>query len=344
MQTRTRCRAAALSGTSSALPALPGAAHMLILDRLVTAYPEPDTVDYALYPFKSTLGWMLSMRLVNKQCWPIPSSLDAVANIRSQHIQQHVTVAARCRLESLRNLSLLHVYAHLIVTARTYKVKRRNRKVPKKVTLNFADIDNSSCHFTVPRALSKAESAGGLPSHTLMLVACYDQLTLPALQQLLADLDCLDQQHAAPMVLKLLTTRSLPAAPAAAAAAAAAAAGRTILPNRPPGGGSCSLAAVQDSSRAAISGSLTPPLPHPTAAGAAAVAHPPSCSAAAGSVNELIATVAPLLQQRLVHVVMEGSAASPALYFIPTKQGFCRRVPAVAAVPQTCNVADAVGV
>jgi hypothetical protein len=48
-------------------------------------------------------------------------------------------------------------------------------------------------------------------------------------------------------------------------------------------------------------------------------------------VDQLIAAVAPLLQQSLVHVVMEGSAASPALYFIPTKVGFRRRLPRAGA-------------
>jgi hypothetical protein len=56
-----------LSGASSTLPALPEAVQMQILDCLLTAYPEPDAVDYVLYPFKSTLGWMLSLRLVNNQ-------------------------------------------------------------------------------------------------------------------------------------------------------------------------------------------------------------------------------------------------------------------------------------
>jgi hypothetical protein len=67
MQTRTRSRAAVLSNTSSTLPALPEPVQMQILDHLLTSYPEPDSVDYVLYPFKSTLGWMLSLQLVNKQ-------------------------------------------------------------------------------------------------------------------------------------------------------------------------------------------------------------------------------------------------------------------------------------
>jgi hypothetical protein len=261
-------------------------------------------------------------------------------SFRSNHIQQHAAVAARSRLESLRNLSLLYVYAQFIVTARTYKVKRRNRKVPKKLTLNFADVDSSACNFTVPKGLNKAEQSGGLPSLTLMLVACYDQITLPALRQLLADVDCLDQQHAAPMVLKLLTTRSTPTAAAAATTdstlaeaaalkvpAAAAAATAHSQPASFQEGGSSD--AVHDRSQTPGGAASQH---HPTAA---AAAHPSSSlsstEAAASSVEELIAAVAPLLQQRLVHVVMEGGAASPALYFIPTKRGFHRRVPAGAA-------------
>jgi hypothetical protein len=248
---------------------------------------------------------------------------------RNHHTQQHATVAARSRLESLRNLSLLHVYAHFIVTARTYKVKRCNRKVPKKLTLNFTDVDSSHCNFTVPKGLDKAEQTGGLPSHTLMLVACYDQITLPALRQLLADLDCLDQQHAAPMVLKLLTTRSTPPAAAAAPAAAAVDVAAAAAGRSPPS------SFLEDSSKDAVPGYsqavVTPNQPPLGAAAAAAAGSSSSASAAASSVEELIAAVAPLLSQRLVHVVMEGSAASPALYFIPTKQGFHRRVPAGAA-------------
>jgi hypothetical protein len=238
-------------------------------------------------------------------------------------------VAARCRLESLRNLSLLHVYAHFIVTARTYKVKRRNRKVPKKITLNFTDIDGSSANFTVPRALNKTESSGGLPSHTLMLVACYDQVTLPALQQLLIDLDCLDQQHAAPMVLKLLTTQSSPAAAVAVAAAAAARSTHEAKPPSSPADGGSRAGAADYSNLAATPGHQASTAP--TAAAAAAAMSLPRSSLAASSVEELIAAVAPMLQHRLVHMVLEGSAGSPALYFIPTKRGFHRRVPAAAA-------------
>jgi hypothetical protein len=268
-------------------------------------------------------------------------------HLRSKHIHQHATVAARSRLESLRNLSLLHVYAHFIVTARTYKVKRRNRKVPKKLTLNFADVDSSACNFIVPKGLNKAEQSGGLPSHTLMLVACYDQITLLALQQLLVDLDCLDQQHAAPMVLKLLTMRSTPlpaaaapgstaettlAKPAAAQVplAAAAAAAHSYPPTSCQEGDSTS--AVQSRTFGQTPG--PPSQLHLRTAAAAAHAPSNSLEGAAGSVEELIAAVAPLLQQRLVHVVMEGGAASPALYFIPTKQGFHRRVPAAAAAAE----------
>ncbi|WIA08211.1 hypothetical protein OEZ85_007660 [Tetradesmus obliquus] len=317
MQTRTRSKAAALSDTSSTLPPLPEPVQMSILEHLLASYPEPDAADYILYPFKSTLGWLLSLRLVNKQ-W-------------SHTIQQHATVAARCRLEALRNLSLLHVYAHFIVTARTYKVKRRNRKVPRKITLNFTDIDGSSCEFTVPRALSKAESSGGLPSHTLMLVACYNALTLPALQQLLADLDCLDQQHAAPMVIKLLTARSSPAA-AAAAAAAACSLHASEPPSSSADGNSRADAAVDGSQAAALS-HLVPGKPAAAAAATSPPSTPPTHShtSVANSVEEMIAAVGPLLRQRLVHVVMEGTAASPALYFIPTKNGFHRRLPAAAA-------------
>ncbi|WIA28282.1 hypothetical protein OEZ86_010835 [Tetradesmus obliquus] len=320
MQTRTRSKAAALSDTSSTLSPLPEPVQMLIVEHLLASYPEPDAADYILYPFKSTLGWLLSLRLVNKQ-W-------------SHTIQQHATVAARCRLEALRNLSLLHVYAHFIVTARTYKVKRRNRKVPRRITLNFTDIDGSSCEFTVPRALSKAESSGGLPSHTLMLVTCYNAVTLPALQQLLADLDCLDQQHAAPMVLKLLTARSSPAAAAAAVAAAAAAAACSLHASQPPS----SSADGNSRADAAVECSQAAPLDHlvPGKPAAAAATSPPSTppthshTSVANSVEELIAAVGPLLRQRLVHLVMEGGAASPALYFIPTKNGFHRRLPAAA--------------
>jgi hypothetical protein len=268
-------------------------------------------------------------------------------HLRSKHIQQHATVAARSRLESLRNLSLLHVYAHFIVTARTYKVKRRNRKVPKKLTLNFADVDSSACNLTVPKGLNKAEQSGGLPSHTLMLVASYDQITLPALQQLLVDLDCLDQQHAAPMVLKLLTARSIPlpaaaaatgstaettlAKPAAQVSLAAAAAAHSYPPT--------SRQEEGDSTGAAQSRTFgqTPGPPsqlHLRAAASSSHASSSSLTGAASSVEELIASVAPLLQQRLVHVVMEGGAASPALYFIPTKQGFHRRVAAAAAAAE----------
>lgn len=64
MQTRTRARAA-LPGTS--FPCIPGALQLVIVDNMIATYPEPDTIDYTLYPFKSTLGWLLSLRLVNRQ-------------------------------------------------------------------------------------------------------------------------------------------------------------------------------------------------------------------------------------------------------------------------------------
>lgn len=216
-------------------------------------------------------------------------------------MQQHPVLTARCRLEVLRNLSLLHDYAHYIVTNRRSK-KKRIKAVPRKITLRFED-DSSSC-FGVPKGLNKAEQAGGLPSNTLMLVAAYNQVTPAAFKQLLADLDCLDQRHTAPMVLKVITSST----------------GNIRQSTASSTGSDQHTTATVDVPAAATAGT------------AVSVDGTLGCFSSA---HELIEAAKALLQQQLVHVVMEGTSSSPALYFLPTKQGFCRRVPAASGNDRT---------
>lgn len=279
MQTRTRARSSATADPN--LPSIPAAVQLIILDLIAAAHPEPDRVEYTIWPYKSTLAWLLSLRLVCKQ-W-------------DQHIMQHPSCIRRCRLEALRNLSLQHDYAHYIVTTRCTK-RERVKAVPRKVALRFED--SSSTTIAVPKSLTAAEKIGGLPSNTLMLVSAFHQLTVTAFQQLLADIDCLDQHHSAPMVLKVTT----------AACQHSSSNTSSKLDSKH------TLDKASNSIQTAAKGQ----------AEAAAAVHTYNH---ASSPQQLIDAAVPLLRHTLQHVVMEGTATSAALYFIPTKQGFYRRVP-----------------
>lgn len=288
MQTRTRARLSAVS--CSDLPTIPGAVQLRIMDHIACSYPEPDRIEYSLWPYKSTLAWLLSLRLVCKQ-W-------------NQYMQQLPTCIRRCRLEALRNLSLQHDYAHYIVTARCSKRERVNA-VPRKLTLRFED--DSCSTVAVPRSLTQAERTGGLPTNTLMIAIPFDQLSVSAFKQLLADVNCLDQHHSAPMVLKVT----------------AAATSSSRISSSSTGTQDSRSSFLQHPAPCCDLGSGNPA----TSASSAAAVCTAGQAVHPGGLEQLITVAAPLLQQLLPHIVMEGSASSGALYFIPTKQGFCRRIP-----------------
>eukprot|EP00775_Hariotina_reticulata_P011743 gene11743-11888_t len=188
MNTRSKARNAAET-QQLLLPSVPELVQSVVLDTLLAHYSEPDADEYSLWPYRSTLGWLLSLKRVCKQ-WLC-------------HISCNQHFLTRSRLEKLRNLSLMHDFAHHIVTFSQRKTrKERMKAIPKTVTLKFGDGTTTS--FTVPKQLTKAEQQGGLPNSTLMLVTGHDQISEDAFQELLSDLDCLDQHHTASMVLKVL--------------------------------------------------------------------------------------------------------------------------------------------
>lgn len=289
MNTRSKARNAAQPQLVQ-LPAVPGMLQLVVLDTLLSHYCEPDIVEYSLWPYRSTLDWLLSLKCVCKQ-W-------------HSHICSNQHYITRSRLEVLRDLSLMHDFAHHIVSFSHRKTKKeRVKAIPKVVILKFAD--GTSTSFDVPKQLTQAEQQGDLPSSTLMLVTGHGQMTVDAFQDLLSDLDCLDQHHTASMVLKVVNIGNTQIAPGIKRRREKASTHQQAGTENCPG----SSGAIHS--------------------GAGALLAEEEAPSYAQSIEQLIAVATPLLQQDgpLPDMVMEGSLSSPALYFIPTKQGFCRRLP-----------------
>jgi len=273
---QTRRKAQQQAATAVELPQLPIAVQTAILDLVVALYPVPDADEYALWPYRSSIGWLLTLRRVSSS-W-------------NQHLQQHPMVRRRIRLERLRNLSLVHDYAYYMTSS--VPKQQRIKKVPRSLCLQFAD--GSSTQFAVPKGgvvgagqqrtkrqqsglAAAAVSMPGLPSHALMIVACCHALTSAALSEVLADLSTLDRNHAAPIVMQVCH--------------------------------SCSDT-TQDEHAAAV---------------CQKTAQAETCC---GSCAALESAAVLLITGALRDVVKEGGASHKALTFIPTKQGFYRRVSA----------------
>lgn len=197
---QTRRKAQQQAATAVELPQLPIAVQTAILDLVVALYPVPDVDEYELWPYRSSIGWLLTLRRVSSS-W-------------NQHLQQHPMVRRRIRLERLRNLSLVHDYAYF-VTSRDVPKHQRIKQVPRSLCLQFAD--GSSTTFAVPKGgvvgagnkrlqsglAAAAMSMPGLPTHALVIIACCHTLTSAALSEMLADLSTLDRNHAAPIVMQV---------------------------------------------------------------------------------------------------------------------------------------------
>jgi hypothetical protein len=255
-----------------------------ILDKVAAAFPAPDSDYTALWPFRSSLGWLLSLHRVCT-CW-------------QKHLQTQPTLLRRIRLEKLHNLSLLHDYAYYI-TSNSKSKQQQIQKVPGSLQLQFPD--NSTTTFDIPKggvsgamqpqkkqrrthgdSTALAAAVSGLPTHALLLIAPSAHITTPALLELLSDLDTLDKHHAAPMILHVQNSSILACQPGSAECF-------------PPDGGVARVGTSHGGHFAALD----------VAAG----------SAVSGPLRD---------------VVKEGDASSGALTFIPTSQGFCRRVPLAA--------------
>jgi hypothetical protein len=285
MQTRRRAQLQQQqTSTAGSLPHLPLSVQLGILDKVVAAFAAPDSDYTALWPFRSSLGWLLSLQRVCT-CW-------------QKHLQTQPILLRRVRLEKLHNLSLLHDYAYYITSSSKSK-QQRIQKVPGSLQLQFAD--NSTTTFDIPKggvsgamqphqkqrrthgdSTALASAVSGLPTHALLLIASSAHITTPALLELLSDLDTLDKHHAAPMILHVQNSSNLVCLQCCAELQAL----------------SEGLARV----------------------GASHGGHFASLDAAAGSA----------VVGHLRDVVKEGDAGSGALTFIPTSQGFCRRVPLAA--------------
>jgi hypothetical protein len=292
MQTRRRAQQQEFATAASLLPHLPTAVQLFILDKAVATFPAPDSEDYAaVYPYKSSLGWLLSLR---KVC----SAWD-------EHLQQQAVLRRRIRLEKLRNLSLLHDYAYYITTINLSK-QTRIKRVPRSICLSFAD--SSSSTLDVPkggvagankpdrrRGTSGSSAAtSGLPTHALMLLCWSADISTSALLELLADLDALDKQHAAPIILQVRNSST----------------------------GTFWLRNVEE--RKLLDGDGLEEQGRPV---------PGSYRALKAGFAALEAAALPAVTGVLKDVVQErgGLSESEALTFIPTSKGFCRRVPLAGA-------------
>jgi hypothetical protein len=172
---------------------LPLPIQLAILDHVVASFPVPDADYTSLWPYRSSLDWLLS--------------LHTVCSAWSRHLHQQPTLLRRLRLERLHDLSLLHDFAYYITSSSKSK-QARIKGVPRSISLPFAD--GSSITLDVPRGgvagaakQQRHAASSGLPTHALMLVVWSHQVSSTALLELLADLDTLDKQHAAPMILQV---------------------------------------------------------------------------------------------------------------------------------------------
>lgn len=200
MQTRRRAQQQEYAATEAQLPHLPTAVQLLILNKAVETFPYPDADYTAAYLYKSSLGWLLSLRRVCR-AW-------------DQHLQQQAVLRRRIRLEKLHNLSLLHDNAYYITSSSTSK-QTRIKRIPRTICLSFSD--SSSTTLDVPkggvagsakpdkrRRITHVSTAmSGLPTHALMVMCWSRDVSTAALLELLADLDQLDKHHAAPIILQV---------------------------------------------------------------------------------------------------------------------------------------------
>lgn len=193
MQTRRSRARQQQQKDCAALPHLPLPLQLAILDQAVAAFPVPDADYTSLWPYRSSLDWLLS--------------LHTVCGAWARHCQQQPTLLRRLRLERLHDLSLLHDFAYYITSSSKSK-QARIKGVPRSISLPFAG--GSSVTLDVPRGgvagaakQGNAASSSGLPTHALMLVVCSRKISSAALLELLADLDTLDKHHAAPVILRV---------------------------------------------------------------------------------------------------------------------------------------------
>lgn len=193
MQTRRSKAQQQQQQDCASLPHLALPLQLAILDQAVAAFPVPDADYTSLWPYRSSLDWLLS--------------LHTVCTSWSQHCQQQPTLLRRLRLERLHDLSLLHDFAYYITSSSKSK-QARIKGVPRRISLPFAD--GSSVTLDVPRGgvagaakQRHAASSSVLPTHALMLVTWSHSISSAALLELLADLDTLDKHHAAPMILQV---------------------------------------------------------------------------------------------------------------------------------------------
>lgn len=310
MQTRARRQQQQFlptAATAAALPHLPLSAQQLILDKVCAAFPLPDQQEYTLYPFRSSCAWLLN--------------LQRVCSTWRDILQRQPVMKRRVRLERLCHLWSLHHYAYYIVSKDKSK-QQRIKQVPRSICLQFAD--GSSTTFDVPKGgaagaakqQKRARRGGGqhggsssidvtgLPTHGLLLWCSSQQITPAALVELLRDVDALDSQQAAPILVQVVR--------ASASSGSISQQGQGALSQHQQPGASAAAAAGDDSS---------PKLPQP---------HQQAVAGNSKQVFEALdaaASAAISSSGGLVDVVKEGSCASGVLTFIPTKQGFCRRVP-----------------
>lgn len=286
MQTRHKARQQTTADAAALLPHLPTAVQTLILDQLVAFFPEPDPEEYAvLRPHRTSLCWLLSLRMV--------------CGAWDQHLQQQTTLARRIRLERLRNLSHCHFYAYYITCADESK-QWRIKQVPRSLRLRFSD--GSSTIFDVPRGgiagavkqygQQQTEQTDGLPKNALVIVTNSQKISCSALLELLTDMDALDKQHAAPLLLQIQRHND-----------SSRHCNTSSRQHRSRGRGDCAAAKAEQSAVGVVE---------------------------IDSFAALEAAVLPALSARgpLRDIVKEGGASSAALTFIPTKNSFCRRLPA----------------
>lgn len=193
MQTRRSRAQQQQQQDCTALSHLPLPLQLAILDQAVAAFPVPDADYTSLWPYRSSLDWLLS--------------LHTVCTAWARHCQQQPTLLRRLRLERLHDLSLLQDFAYYITSSSKSK-QARIKGVPRRISLPFAD--GSSVTLEVPRGgvagavkQRHAASSSGLPTHALMLATWSHRISSAALLELLEDIDTLDKHHAAPMILQV---------------------------------------------------------------------------------------------------------------------------------------------
>jgi hypothetical protein len=294
MQTRRKARQQDSADAAALLPHLPLAVQTHILDMLVARYPEPDPEEYVvLRPHRSSLGWLLSLR--------------RVCSAWDHHLQQQNTLARRVRLEKLRNLSLLHFFAYYIMSDKSKQ--QRIKQVPRSICLRFSD--HSSTDLDIPRGgiagLAKQygqQQTEGLPTHALVLVADSHGISSAALLELLTDMDTLDKRHTAPILLQIR---------------------RPYIDHGDSSSSGCSRRRSSAQKRQNVTVSLDVSSPSGTGVVDPAVASSSNSSFAALDAAVLLAlsAIGPLR-----NIAQEGDASCAAMTFIPTKNSFCRRMPA----------------